>query len=226
MKRAYWDPTIASRYPILSRLSSRFRARRAAEFIKRLNVDANKRILDVGGEPYFWESFPVQCGVVCLNLHSMVSRSPRIAVETYDGMRLPYDDKAFDIVFSNSVIEHVGDFNAQRLFAREISRVGRHYWVQVPNFFFPYEPHAHLPFFQFLPANTKLWILQWWRRAGYGIDDMLSVRLLTARELRYFFPGCAIYRERFFGLTKSLCAYTGGDATNAQPYPVASATVA
>ena len=123
MKRAYWDPTIASRYPILSRLSSRFRARRAAEFIKRLNVDANKRILDVGGEPYFWESFPVQCGVVCLNLHSMVSRSPRIAVETYDGMRLPYDDKAFDIVFSNSVIEHVGEAGRLRLgISKEIAR--------------------------------------------------------------------------------------------------------
>src|SRR5207248_3321939 len=113
----------------------------------------------------------------------------------------------FDVVHANSVIEHVGDFNAQGRFAAEVARVGVRYWVQVPHFFFPYEPHAHLPFFQFLPANIRLRILRHWARAGYGIDDMLSVRLLTIAELKYLFPDAAIWRERFLGLTKSLCAY-------------------
>lgn len=207
VQRAYWDSTIASRYPLLSKISSHFRARRAKEFINRLKVGSSSRVLDVGGEPYFWESFPVKCNVVCLNIHPMVSTSPRIKVETYDGLRFPYDDKAFEVVFSNSVIEHVGDFNAQKRFAAEVSRVGLRYWVQVPNYFFFYEPHAHLPFFQFLPANVKLRVLRRWKRAGYGVDDMLSIRLLTAEEVKYLLPDCRIYRERLLGLTKSLCAY-------------------
>jgi len=207
IRRPYWDGRIAERYPILSKWSSRFRSRRAAEFIKRLHVHTGSVVLDVGGEPYFWESFPVECKVVCLNVHPMVSSFERIRVETYSGATFPYSDKEFEIVFSNSVIEHVGDFNAQKHFAAEIARVGKHYWLQVPNFFFPYEPHAHLPFFQFLPANIRMSVLTKWRRAGYGLDDMLSVRLLTARELKYLFPGCQLYRERFAGFTKSLCAY-------------------
>ena len=39
--------------------------------------------------------------------------------------RFPSADGAFDIVFSNSVIEHVGDAASQARFAREVMRVGR-----------------------------------------------------------------------------------------------------
>ena len=38
-----------------------------------------------------------------------------------------YEDKQFDLVFSNSVIEHVGDLEGQRQRAHEIMRVGKHF---------------------------------------------------------------------------------------------------
>lgn len=175
--------------------------------VRLLGISPETHILDLGGEPYFWKHFPVGCRVTCLNLHVMASDDPRITVQSYPGGKLPYDDQSFDVVHSNSVIEHVGDFNAQKSFAAEVQRVGRRYWVQTPSYYFPYEVHAHLPFFQMLPANLKMGVLRVWRRAGYGLDEMLSIRLLTAAEMKYLFPGSRLWRERFFGVTKSFVAY-------------------
>src|ERR1017187_2845994 len=62
-----------------------------------------------------------------------------------DGRAVPFRDAAFDVVFSNSVIEHVGDAQSQRAFAREVARVGRAYWVQTPNRWFPVEQHLLTP---------------------------------------------------------------------------------
>ena len=215
----YLSGAVARRYPLLAKFSSRFRQRRVTDFIRLLGIEEGMSILDVGGEPYFWEHFPVRCRVVCLNLAAGARRqgtagvemtpptAPGISAETYDGASIPYGEGAFDIVHANSVIEHVGDFLSQRRFANEIARVGRKYWVQVPYFYFPFEPHAFLPFFQFLPANLKMLVLSKWHRAGYDLDNMLSIRLLTVREMRNLFPGATIHRERFLGLTKSLCAF-------------------
>src|SRR5207253_2037312 len=111
---------------------------------------------------YYWDAFPLKCRIVCLNLQPLESQNRNVTVEIYAGGRFPYDDRSFDVVHSNSVIEHVGNFNAQCQFAAEIRRVGARYWVQVPYLFFPYEPHAHLPFFQFLPPNMKMWVLKRW----------------------------------------------------------------
>jgi 2-polyprenyl-3-methyl-5-hydroxy-6-metoxy-1,4-benzoquinol methylase len=67
--------------------------------------------------------------------------------------RSPSAARSFDIVFSNSVIEHVGDAESQQQFAHEIARVGRAYWVQTPNRRFPVEPHLLTPFLHFLPTR-------------------------------------------------------------------------
>jgi ubiquinone/menaquinone biosynthesis C-methylase UbiE len=65
-----------------------------------------------------------------------------------DGRSMPqFEDHQFDIVFSNSTIEHVGSIDDQRAMAREIVRVGRKYYVQTPNRYFPIEPHFVFPFF-------------------------------------------------------------------------------
>lgn len=66
-----------------------------------------------------------------------------------------YEDKSFNLVFSNSVIEHVGDFTAQRKMAKEMMRVGKHCYLQTPNRYFPLEPHFLFPCFQFLPIRLR-----------------------------------------------------------------------
>ena len=124
-----------------------------------------------------------------------------------DARALPFDDDAFAIAYSNSLVEHLHPGDRAR-FASEVRRVADRYWVQTPNRWFPVEPHVLLPGFQFLPegAKRRLWGL------GMPRGEYEPIELLTARELRELFPDAVILRERFAGLTKSLIAAGPADA--------------
>jgi hypothetical protein len=125
----------------------------------------------------------------------------------------------FDVVFSNSVIEHLGTLNEQRWMADEIRRVGKRYFVQTPNRYFPLEPHFLVPFFQFLPLRMRVQLVRRFDLGWYGMGGIpdpehaeavvRSIRLLSAGELLRLFPDGRLYRERLFGLTKSLIVYGG-----------------
>jgi len=135
-----------------------------------------------------------------------------------NGLELPFRDKSFDVVFSNSVIEHVGDPLRQEQFAREIARVGVRYFVQTPNRWFPVEHHLLTPLIHFLPPRwqrrlvNKFTIWEWIarprpdQRAFFLEHYLRDIRLLDSRAMRRLFPGARIIRERFLGLTKSLIA--------------------
>ncbi|HQB20373.1 MAG TPA: class I SAM-dependent methyltransferase [Bacteroidales bacterium] len=148
-----------------------------------------------------------------------VVRAAKAAIEA--GFNVDFytlrEDNKFDIVFSNSVIEHVGDFYDQMKMAKEIQRVGKAYYVQTPNYYFPIEPHYRAIGFQFLPFNTKVYALQKFKMGraekitdrNSAINEANRIRLLKPKELKYLFPQANIFKERFFGFTKSLIAYYG-----------------
>jgi ubiquinone/menaquinone biosynthesis C-methylase UbiE len=189
-------------------------------FAREFALTAETRVLDVGGTPDCWRWLPVLPRVVFLN-------TPRAREEVGeaaewvagDGRRLPFADGAFDVVFSNSVIEHVGDAESQRRFAGEVRRVGRAYWVQTPNRWFPVEQHLLTPLVHWLPKRWQNAIVPRFtvwafmtrttsdRRQFYLEHYLSDVRLLGGRELRELFPRACIVRERFCGWTKSLVAF-------------------
>lgn len=188
-------------------------------FVRDFRVTRDTRVLDIGGTPENWRLAPVQPRLVLLNM-------PRAGQETAgeflwvagDGRALPFHDAAFDVVFSNSVIEHVGPPEAQRAFAREAARVGRGYYVQTPNRWFPVEHHLLTPFVHYLPERwqaalvSRFSVWQWVERPSPDRRDfyirhyLRDIRLLSVREMRALFPGARIIRERFLGLTKSIIA--------------------
>jgi SAM-dependent methyltransferase len=184
-----------------------------------LGITANTRILDVGGTSANWELLRVRPQVIILNLPRAMEPSedgrPWIFA---DGRHLPFRDKSFDVVFSNSVIEHVGDFVRQEQFATEIARVGVHYFVQTPNRWFPVEHHLLTPLIHFLPRRWqqrlvgKFTIWEWIARPrpdqrAFFLEHYLhDIRLLDSRAMRRLFPDARLIRERFLGLTKSLIA--------------------
>lgn len=90
----------------------------------------------------------------------MKSGLDNIITIRYDGNNIPFPNKYFDIVHSNSVIEHVGCFNSQMHFSKEIQRAAKNFWVQVPYCYFFWEPHDFFPFFQFMPSNFKILIIK------------------------------------------------------------------
>src|SRR6476646_9610833 len=131
-------------------LTARLRLKRFAFFrmlIDRLHSQC-VHILDVGGTSDFWLGMLNAAGtnwqvtVVNLELVQPTTSLPWLRFAIADATALPFADRSFDVVFSNSAIEHVGGWNEQQLMAQEIRRVGKRYFVQTPNYYFPMEPHV------------------------------------------------------------------------------------
>jgi len=201
----------------------RFRTGRMRRFLAAFGVTAETRVLDVGGTPLNWLLAGIRPRVTLVNMPRALEPLPAgFEMVCATGCDLPFADEAFDIVFSNSVIEHIGDPAARRLFADEVRRVGKSYWVETPHRWFPVEPHLCTPFLNFLPRRWQDWIVHRgtvWDllerptpdRREYYIEHYLNeVRLLDAGELSRLFPEARILRERFLGVTKSLIAMHSG----------------
>lgn len=202
-----------------------FRQRRFAFFRSLLDQlpDQGLKILDVGGTPGFWQRMTQDAPpwrVTLVNQEPALVSLPWLETLTGDARALPFPDRSFDVVFSSSVIEHVGDFSDQQRMADEVRRVAPRYFVQTPNFWFPLEPHFLFPGFQWLPLSVRAALLTrsklgWMARQEVYADALATVRqirLINAAELRRLFPDAHVYRERIGGLTKSLVAYGGWSA--------------
>lgn len=200
---------------------NRFRQRRV-EVLAAMVADYARsgtcRIIDLGGTSDFWETWAEhfdwnRVSVTCVNLDPGPP-STLVELRTADATNLhDLADGAFDVAFSNSVIEHVGRKN-MAAFARETRRLGRSYYVQTPNFWFPIELHARFPFLHWMPDPIAARIVMarkcgfWEKAATYdeAIGILRSAELLTMRDMRSFFPDARIERERLMGFTKSLIA--------------------
>ena len=203
----------------LGHLIRPFRKRRMMKFIETFRPRADQTILDVGGSAYNWDLVNFQGSVVMLNLDPVIGEQARANMKFVvgDGTALAYEDDAFDIVFSNSVIEHVGGYENQRQMANEIRRVGRRFFVQTPNKRFPLEPHFLFPWFQYLPLATRAWLVNrfdvgWYKRIPDAVAaraEVESIQLLTKGRLSALFPGARVHEEKLAGLTKSFVAIDG-----------------
>ena len=200
-------------------LQGRFRAGRMRDFLKEFRIDG-ARVLDVGGTPDIWLTVRKQAKVFLLNMPRARDEAwtPDLTYLEGDGCSLPFPDQSFDIVFSNSVIEHVGSEEAQERFAREVARVGKGYWVQTPNRYFPIEAHLFTPFIHFLPKRLAFLIaerLTVWalvyrpgqpEKRWYLNHVLREVRLCSKGDFRKLFPDATVRKERFCFFTKSLIA--------------------
>jgi len=178
------------------------------------------RILDIGGEVDYWSIVSDLIGdrnihVTMVNLTQVAIDSPRFSSIAGDARELSsLADLSFDLVHSNSVIEHVGRWNDMQAMAREVRRLAPAYYVQTPYFWFPIEPHCSTAFFHWLPEPVRLSMLLRKRRGHWGmapdvstaIGQIQSAVLLDVRTMSALFPDAVIRREKVVGLTKSLIA--------------------
>ena len=180
-----------------SAAAAKARARRHELFLRTTGVTPASRIVDVGCGPLGLRALGPELDVTGVDL------APRPAypgpfVQADATERLPFADGAFDLAYSNSVIEHLPP-ERRAAFAREIRRVARGWWVQTPALSFPIEPHSLLPAAHWLPAAARR---RYWRLGVAGTDD---VHLLRRRELEALF-GPRVLPERVGPLTKSWIA--------------------
>ena len=179
------------------------------------------RILDVGGTHEYWRAFGnvidwPNVHITLLNLSRTEEPDTASIVQTIGNacdMR-EHADGAFDVVHSNSVIEHVGLWDNMAAMAGEVRRVAPAYFVQTPSYWFPIEAHSRFPFLQFLPEPLKVSLIMrrrlgYWSRAedvGEATRTAHSAILLHRRQMAYLFPDAEIVSEKAYGLTKSYMA--------------------
>ncbi len=196
---------------------SYFRRRRLARFLAAYPGLPEMQVLDIGGTPQIWEILKAEFGtfpkrVVLLNLEPLADVPPGYESVTASALDIPFPDRAFDLSFSNSVIEHVGTPADMAKFASECRRVGRSIYLQTPNRWFPVEPHILTVFLHWLPQKLyrNLSFLSLRRLFYLGDPDgfyriLDTTRLLSAADVARLFPDLAgnLAREKLLGLTKS-----------------------
>jgi hypothetical protein len=197
--------------------SSRRRAERQAWFLKAFPSLSEMTVLDLGGDASTWLRGPVHPRHVdIVNIEKLDQPDADwIRVAQGDACALPAEvtARAYDLVFSNSVLEHVGGHERRLRFAESVHAMAPSHWVQTPYRYFPVEPHWVAPGMQYLPVRARAafarrWPLAHVRSANLrdALDGVLWTELVDRTQMRYYFPDSAIRSERVLGLTKSLIA--------------------
>lgn len=194
-------------------ISLRSRRQKLRLFLEELGPTPETTVLDIGADElafgegdgcrtmnFFEELYPWPERITALGLHEgagLRARYPGIRYVQGDACALPFADGAFDVVFSNAVIEHVGGPERQRAFVSEALRVGRRAFITTPDRRFPVELHTRLPFVHWLPDRLSHPL---YRAAGRELGTELD--LLTRRAFASLFPG----RVRIVSLGLTLVA--------------------
>ena len=213
---------------LFAKLSYISRRRKLESFYKVMRPTAKTKVLDVGAEInpdgdrglQLIDSYPWKKNLTAVNLSSEhVSRIkehyPEVDARVEDALNLPWPDKYFDIIYSNAVIEHVGNYEKQKQMAADTMRVGKRWFVTTPNRWYPFEFHLRLPLVTWLPGHSYLWLGRLLsynhvkRKYMFGIRHD-TLRLMTAKELKHCFPKSRIIKQRVTFMAETLIV-VGGD---------------
>ena len=216
---------------IQNRSDLRFRTKRITPLIEMITVCFKKygyvSIIDIGGTKEYWNILPQQLlrknnvTITIANLPGKVlpEDNEYFKFVEADGCDLSdFKDDFFHIAHSNSVIEHVGDWDRMVQFANEVSRVAKNYFVQTPNYWFPIEPHFMVPIYHWLPKPLRISMIMRFnlghREKQQTVDGAVrtveSARLLNKKMFSYLFGDVKIFVEKLFLFPKSFIAIKGG----------------
>jgi hypothetical protein len=188
---------------------------------------AEMSVIDLGGRYRAWQRAPVQPKRLDM-LNTLIvpdAEVPEWAVfEQGDACALPAHiaSRRYDLVFSNSVIEHVGGHERRQRFAESVHRLADAHWIQTPYRYFPLEPHWLVPGMQFMPVAARAqaahhWPFTIWRPGSHeqALEAVLNTELLDRTQMHFYFPSSALLTERVLGLPKSLIACSRGGTGDA-----------
>lgn len=198
-------------------LGARSRRRRWNTFRAHFPDIESMSVVDLGGTVEYWLRAPVRPRAVhVLNLEDAPASVPDwITVDLGDATAadLPSRLGSYDLVYSNSVIEHVGGHERRKLFVANVTKLAPRHWIQTPYRYFPVEPHWVCPFMQYLPLGWRARLGKRWplvhtkaRDLRSAVEAQLSVELLDITAMRYYFADSQIVHDRLAGLVKSVVA--------------------
>ena len=178
-------------------------------------------ILDVGfsdqeysqTDNFLEKNYPHPKNITALGIDTpriFLERYPQVKVVQYDGKNFPFHDQEFDICWSNAVVEHVGDRDAQILFLQEAKRVAKRVFITTPNKHFPIEIHTRTPLLHFLPKRIfdkyLLCIGKKWATGDYM--NLLSLKELETMLHQAGFTHYKIIKNKILFFTIDFIVYT------------------
>jgi SAM-dependent methyltransferase len=164
----------------LSQRAGQARERRHEAFFPLTGVTADSRVLDVGCGGVGLRALEPDLDITGVDVAARPDY-PGAFVQADAAEELPFADDAFDLAYSNSVVEHVDPLRRVR-FAAELRRVARGWYVQTPAIAFPLDPHSLLPFAHWLPVALRR---PYWRLGAGG--DWEEIHLLRRAEMAALF---------------------------------------
>jgi hypothetical protein len=159
---------------VASRVSLRSRERKLRLFLDLMAPGPETTVVDVGvtdapfgagsSDNFFEALYPWPERITAVGhteLERFEAAFPAVTAVRADGRSLPFADGAFELGFSNAVVEHVaGGREGQRAFVHELCRVAGRVFVTTPNRWFPLEVHTLLPFVHWLPPGPRSRVLR------------------------------------------------------------------
>ncbi|MHA7872781.1 MAG: class I SAM-dependent methyltransferase [Hyphococcus sp.] len=189
------------------------RGARMRQLEEAMALSPGMRVLDLGGQPDIWNFVSTPLEITILNLPGVAAPAPAQSVHSFDYVEgdackvEAYGDRSFELVFSNSVIEHVGDEAKQAAFASEVRRLAGKYWVQTPSIWFPIEAHTGMPFWFLMPAFMRARFIRNWESKLPAWTQMVKETTVLSRgQMQRFFPDARLMTERKYGFPKSYIA--------------------
>lgn len=213
---------------IKTKMQGIWRQRRMKDFIRLMPLKNGSKIIDLGGLPEIWETIDLSLDITLLNLSNAYgfnsSKEHKNWKQKFTFVQgdacdaSEFADNSFDIVFSNSVIEHVGDEEKRAAFAKNVRRLAPNYWVQTPCKWFPLEPHSDVLFWWFYPEPLKQAVINYWKKRPrperFKANFMPNTTVLDLSELQLLFPEAKVYREYVYGFIKSYSMYRNCEVDN------------
>jgi len=216
-----------SNYSNENSLGVKLRARRVdplLEMVKEVHKQKGQvEIIDIGGTDTYWKIIPSSflsehnVQITIINIPGVITPEDygHFVFKQGNGCNMKeFSDYSFDIVHSNSVIEHVGEWSEMTKFASEVHRLASKHFVQTPNYWFPIEPHCMTLFYHWLPKPLRVWLIMrfslgnWKKRTNIdaAVKAVDSARLLNNKMFSYLFPSSTIVNEKVVLLIKSFIA--------------------
>lgn len=220
---------------LIQKQSDKWALQRFNLFLDLLKPESNSTILDLGGYngKFFYNFKNI---IEHLNLKIIIADIDEEALaiakergfETLllnDSGKINLSDKSVDIVFCNSVLEHVTlpknkIWNAmdgevfkkeseihQKLFVEEIKRIGKKYFVQTPHVDFIIESHTWLPFVAKLSRRNLIKGIKFFNKFWIKKTSP-DWNLLNEKQMGLLFSDAnEIITNKVWGFKKEIIAY-------------------
>jgi SAM-dependent methyltransferase len=216
---------------IFKKYSASKRLARGRLFLETMDIKEGDKILDIGGGTGEHLKAILPDGKFDVYVADISSKDLEVArslgfktIQVDESGRIPFEDNYFDVIFCNSVIEHVTvdkeeawnmtsksefetrAFKRQMKFAEEIRRVSKKYFVQTPHKYFILESHTwFINIYPFISRRMQIKILRFFQK--YWVKKTSpDWNLLTASQMSRLFPDAKLIYEKSLGLTKSFIA--------------------